>query len=210
MNIALFGATGHVGQLFIQKALGEGHTIVAYARHPKKITIQSSQLSIATGELTDEAAIDTAIAGSDAVVSVLGPMGYQNKLIFAPAYEHIVASMKKHSVKRLIALGTPTTHDPCDQWNPVFWAMTIIVGFIIARGGDDILLSANIVRTSELDWTLVRIPLLRSAPARGRITIGAFGRGIWWPFITREDFANFLLKQLTDRTYVGKAPAISN
>jgi uncharacterized protein YbjT (DUF2867 family) len=210
MNITLFGSTGHVGQLFMQQALAAGHTVTAYARNPKKITIESPNIRIVTGELTDADAIALAIDGADVVVSTMGPNGYQDKLIFAPAYEHIVAGMELHGVRRIIALGTPTTHDPNDRWNPVFWALILIVSFIIGRGSEDILLSANIVRTSGLDWTLVRVPLLRNAPARGHVTIGAFGRGIWWPFITRADFVDFLVKQLTDRTYSGQAPAISN
>jgi uncharacterized protein YbjT (DUF2867 family) len=210
MRITVFGSTGHVGLLFIERALAEGHSVVAYARSPQKITIQHPQLTVIRGDLTEAEKISAAIQGSDAVVSVMGPVGYQDALIFAPAYRLIIASMKAQGVKRLIALGTPTVRDGADRFNVLFEAMIIAVGLIIHKGGEDIATVGRLVRESGLSWTMVRVPLLRNAHATGRVTTGAFGNGVWWPFITREDFVDFLLTQLTDRTYIGYAPAISN
>ncbi|MCL9972236.1 MAG: NAD(P)H-binding protein [Candidatus Pacebacteria bacterium] len=209
MRITVFGATGHVGKLFLERALAEGHTITAYARSPQKIT-PHEHLTVVAGSLTEADKIDAAIQGADAVVSVMGPGGYQDTLIFAPAYRLIIASMKVRGVKRLIALGTPTVRDKADKPTLVFETLIRIVRLIINKGSEDIATVGTLVRESGLDWTLVRIPLLSQSPATGRVVTGAFGAPIWWPFITREDFVDFLMRQLTDRTYIHYAPAISN
>lgn len=209
MRITLFGSTGNVGQLFIEKALRDGHEVVAYARSPKKIQLTHERLTILPGELTDAVSIDAAVSGSDAVVSVMGPNGYQDALIFAPAYRLIIAAMKAHHVKRLIALGTPTIRDSSDRFNPIFEALILIVRLIIRKGSEDIATVGTLVRDSGLDYTLVRIPLLyvgESAPVR----VGAFGNGIWWPFVSRESFTDFLIAQLTDTHYVRRVIAIAN
>jgi uncharacterized protein YbjT (DUF2867 family) len=210
MKITVFGATGHVGALFIGDALKAGHEIVAYARKPEKIRMKNPKLSVAAGDLDDADAIEKAVAGSDAVVSVIGPVGRQDKLIFAPAYEKIITAMKKRGVKRLIALGTPSIPSSLDRPSLIFGALIVVVGMLIHKGYEDIQRVGELVRESGLDWTLARVPLLTNRPARGKITVGNFGNGVWWPRLSRADFSQFLLAQLTDRAYVGKAPAISN
>ena len=72
MRIAVFGGTGATGRLLIDQALDRGHSVTAYARHPEKLGIEDDRLTVVAGELWDSAAIDRAVEGSDAVVSLLG------------------------------------------------------------------------------------------------------------------------------------------
>lgn len=209
MRITVFGSTGHVGRLFVHEALAEGHTIVAYARSPQKLASFGGRITVVRGDLSDAEKICAAVQGADAVVSVLGPVGLQRELIFTPAYRIIIAAMKTHGVKRLIALGTPTIRDEADRFNLIFEVLIFVVGLIINKGGEDIATVGALVRESGLDYTLVRIPLMHNGTARG-ITIGAFGAGVWWPFITRADFVEFLLSELTNPTHIRKVIAISN
>ncbi|MBX9765612.1 SDR family oxidoreductase [Patescibacteria group bacterium] len=210
MKVTVFGATGHVGNLFVNEALSAGHEIVAYVRSPKKLTIQNPKLSVVVGDLGNDQKIEEAIKGADVVVSVVGPLGRQDTLIFAPFYERVIAAMKKNGVRRLIALGTPSVPDAYDRFNFIFWALTFGVGLIIHHGYTDMKTLGQDIRESGLDWTIVRVPLLTNQPKRGNVKVGYFGAGVTWPRLSRADFADFLLKQLTDKTYIGKAPATSN
>lgn len=210
MKITVFGATGHVGNLFVKEALTAGHEVVAYVRKPKKLRIENPNFSVVVGDLSNAEKINEAIQGTDAVVSVVGPLGRQDKLIFAPAYEHIISSMKRHGVKRLIALGTPSIPDANDRFNFVYWCLIVGVGLILHKGYTDMKNVGQEIRESGLDWTIVRVPLLTNRPKRGKITIGYFGNGVTWFRLTRGDFVEFLMKQLSDTTYIGKAPGISN
>ena len=210
MKITVFGATGHVGGLFVKEALSAGHEIIAYVRNPKKLRIEHPKVSVVVGDLGNGGKIEEAIKGADAVVSVIGPLGRQDKLIFAPAYAHIISSMKKHGVKRLIALGTPSIPDANDRFNFIYWCLIVGVGFLIHAGYTDMKNLGQEIRESGLDWTIVRVPLLTNRPKRGKVTVGYFGNGVTWFRLSRADFADFLLKQLTDKTYIGKTPAISN
>lgn len=210
MKIAVFGATGHVGSLFVKEALNAGHEIVAYVRNPKKLHLSDARVSVVVGDLANAEKIDEAIKGADAVVSLVGPLGRQDKLIFAPAYKCIIQSMKKHGVKRLIALGTPSIPDANDRFNFIYWCLTFGVGLLIHKGYTDMKNLGQSIRESGLEWTIVRVPLLTNRPKRGKITVGYFGNGVTWFRLTRADFVDFLMKQLTDITYIGKAPGISN
>lgn len=209
MRIAVFGATGRVGSLFIKKALAARHSVVGYAR-AHEVALADPRISVVLGELNDRDAIEKAVEGADVVVVLLGPVGYQDTFIFTPGYEQIIAAMKKHGVRRLLALGTPTNPDPTDRWNPIFWGMTLAVHWIIGKGHDDMKALGRLIAESGLDWTLVRVPLFTDGAAKGNVKTGAFGAGISWPFITREDIADFFMAQLTDRTYIGRSISISN
>ncbi len=50
--------------------------------------------------------------------------------------------------------------------------------------------------------------MLTDAPAQGTLKIGSVGD--IRPRLSRADMAAFLVKQLTDTTYLRQAPAISN
>ncbi len=72
MKIAIFGGTGKTGRLLIAQALDEGHSVVAYARHPEKLGLGHERLTVIAGELANAAVIERTVAGADGVISLLG------------------------------------------------------------------------------------------------------------------------------------------
>ena len=66
-----------------------------------------------------------------------------------------------------------------------------------------------LVRASDLDWTVVRAPRLTDLPRTGKVQATHVGKGMGMQ-LTRADFADFMLQQLRDETYLRKAPALSN
>jgi len=66
----------------------------------------------------------------------------------------------------------------------------------------------QLVRASDLDWTLVRPPRLTGGPATGRVRVGTDLRMGMAAKVSRADVAAFVLAQVGDDTWVGKAPAI--
>jgi putative NADH-flavin reductase len=65
------------------------------------------------------------------------------------------------------------------------------------------------VRTADLDWTIVRVPMLTDGPRTGKLKVGYVGKGIG-PRISCADLADFMVHQVADRAHHRKAPAISN
>jgi hypothetical protein len=65
----------------------------------------------------------------------------------------------------------------------------------------------RIVRESDRDWTIIRVPRLVDGAERGDVRIAWVGKGMR---INRADMAKFMLEQIKDETYAHKAPAISN
>ncbi|MDQ3032064.1 MAG: NAD(P)H-binding protein [Myxococcota bacterium] len=70
MKIAVLGSTGQAGSEVVRQALEAGHDARACARRDAGIPAGARKV---IGELDDQAALRRAIAGADAVISVLGP-----------------------------------------------------------------------------------------------------------------------------------------
>lgn len=210
MRITIFGATGTTGQMLTEQALSQGHEVVAYARSPEKLTINHKRLEIVQGGLTDQSAIEGSIEGSDAVISILGPTGASKGLPISKGMQHIVHAMQKQNVRRIIATATPSAADPHDKFDLKFAVAILIVRLFIHSAYQDIVQTAEIIRRTNLDWTIVRLPLLNSKLKQDRINIGYIGEGKINLPLSRADLVDFLLAQLEDGTYIQKAPAISN
>lgn len=212
MNVTVFGATGAIGSLTVTELLERGHTVTAYARNPAKVPdTWGDRVRVVIGEMSDSAAIDTAVQGADAVVSALGP-SMDRKATGTPLIEgtrHILASMKNHGVGRYVGHATPAILDP--QENPTL--VTRFTSFMprtfMRRAYDEITGMSKLIMESGLDWTIVRFIAPKDTPKKG-VRAGFFGTDKLGFAVSRADIAAFTAAQVDDDTYVGRAPAISN
>ena len=210
MKIAVFGSSGNVGKLLVEQALAEGYEVIAYARNPSKLTIKHDHLTIMQGELSDEAIIERAITGVDAVISVMGPSGKSKGTPITQGMKYIIAAMNKHGVRRLIALSTASSKDPNNKPGIKIKMMITLVKTISPDGYADIVGWSEVIRASNLDWTLVRVLLLDDKPKTGNVKTGYPGRSELGTHISRADLADFMLKQVKDTKYIRQAPIITN
>ncbi|TLX26618.1 SDR family oxidoreductase [Chryseobacterium indologenes] len=211
MKIAIFGGTGTSGLLTIEKALKEGHEVTAYARKPEKITFKHENLTVVKGELTEYDKIEKVIGDVKAVISLLGPTGKAKDTLISNGYRNIITAMKKHGVKRLITAVSTSYRDPQDKFSFMVSFGVVMLKVVGASILKDILTMGDLIKNSQLDWTMARLPMLKNNPEKGKIHIGYTGDGRFNFFeLTRADLANFLVRQLTENTYLYAAPAISN
>jgi putative NADH-flavin reductase len=210
MRITIFGATGGTGKQLVEQALAEGNEVVAFARKPSKLNIMDKNLTIVQGELTDEALIENAVKGADAVISVLGPRGDSRIKPLTQGMHNIIDAMKKQGVRRLIISSTLSAKDPNDLSEFRAKALVNFVKVTMHAAYEEIVSVAETVRASDLDWTIVRLTMLNNNPKSGKVRAGHLGRGEVGTWISRADLAEFMLKQIQDTKYLRQAPAISN
>ncbi len=210
MRITVFGATGGTGKQLVGQALAEGDEIVAFARKPSKLNIMDKNLTIVQGELTDQALIERAVKGANAVISVLGPRGGSKSKPLTEGMQNIIAAMKKQGIRRLIITSTLSAKDPNDPLNFRTKALVNLVKVTMHDAYEEIVSVAETVRDSDLDWTIVRLTMLNNNPKSGKVKAGYVGKGEVGTWISRADLADFLLRQVQDTKYLRQAPAISN
>jgi putative NADH-flavin reductase len=104
MKLVVFGASGGTGKQIVKQALDAGHQVRAFVRNAEKLDLTHENLSVITGDALDEAAVERAVHGMDAVLSALGPKG-KPLVIVADSTGKIVDAMKKEGVKRLVVVS---------------------------------------------------------------------------------------------------------
>ncbi|MGB9090041.1 MAG: NAD(P)-dependent oxidoreductase [Pseudomonas farsensis] len=95
-KIAIIGATGRAGSQLLEEALRRGHSVVAIARNPSALQGREG-VTVKALDAKDSAALQAAIAGTDAVLSAA------HFATLAP--QAIIEPVKRAGVKRLLVVG---------------------------------------------------------------------------------------------------------
>jgi putative NADH-flavin reductase len=213
VKVTVFGATGAIGSLTVDELLDRGHEVTAYARNASKIPARwGERVRVVIGDISDAAAIDSAVAGADVVVSALGP-NLDRKATGLPLVEgtgHLLESMKRHGVNRYIGHATPSVLDPREK--PTL--QTRLIGFmgrtLLPRAYKELLGMIELITNSGVNWTIVRFTAPKDTPKTSKLRVGFYGIDkIGFP-VSRADIAAFTAAQVDDDTYANAAPAISN
>jgi putative NADH-flavin reductase len=207
MNLTLFGATGPTGKCLLQQALDQGHAVTAFARNPAVITTRHPQLTVAKGDIGDAASVESAVQGKDAVLSALGVKQLSKNTILSDGTRNIISAMQKQAVKRFINVSSLHVGDSKGQLGFLF--TYLMVPLMLRNAFADKEVQERLIMDSNLDWIIVRPAYLTNGPRRGvyRTWLGKGPGGILIR-VSRADVADFMLKHLTDDTYLRKTPGL--
>jgi len=210
MNLLIVGATGGTGRALVEQALNQGHTVTAFVRSPERMKISHERLSITRGNVLDPESVDSAVRGKDAVLSALGHKRWFIKTsILSKGTQNIIAAMEKHGVKRFIcetALGIGDKKGRLGLYYTLFVEPVMLYFYFRDKERQE-----DLIKHSKLDWIIVRPGQLTNGRKRGTYRHGIdLGNWILTLRISRADVADFMLKQLTDDSYLRKTPVIVN
>lgn len=208
MKITIFGATGKVGQQFIDQALQDGHILIAHTRNHQKITRQHENLTVVEGDVLDPASVEAAIKGSEVVICVLGMPLLNKDRLRSKGTQNIVAAMEKTGVKRLVCLSALGAGDSFDML-PGYYKY-LIVPLAMRHLFADHNAQEAVIRNSSLDWTIARPGNFTGGTHTGHYQHGftKIDKSIKIK-ISAADVADFLRRQIDDDTYLHKAAALS-
>ncbi|MDA5283328.1 NAD(P)H-binding protein [Streptomyces sp. Isolate_45] len=209
MRIAVLGANGPTGRRITDQALAAGHEVVAVTRRPGSLAARPG-LSVAVADATDPAAVDAAIGGTDAVLSSLGArFGPEAVTTYSASAAAITGAMVRHGVGRLLVVSSSIA-DP--HWRPTgaHFFNHVLDPLVNRRLGRtlhaDMRRMEDVVRGTDLDWTLVRPSGLFEHPVvTDYRTAETSADGV---FTARADLAAAMLRELGERRYVRKAMGV--
>jgi putative NADH-flavin reductase len=203
MKILIFGASGATGQHLVKQSLDQQHLVTAFVRDTGKLTIKHENLRMVQGNINNSETVEKAVSGQDAVFSALGAANpFKFDQVVVDSIGNIIKSMEAHQVKRFIYLSTIGGKDNRDDF-----------GFFV-RHIAPVLLKNEIagheareqmIRKSQLDYTIVQAPKLTNGKFTGKYVCGEFlKRSSFLITISRADTAAFMLRQLSDPEYFRK------
>jgi putative NADH-flavin reductase len=207
MNMALFGATGMTGRFVLEEALARGHKVAVLVRDPDKLDIEHENLERIVGDVLDPEAVEKTVAGTDAVVSVVGA-GMGRTTLRADGTRTIVDAMQRLGVRRLVSQSVFGLGESSKKL-PLHWKL-LVKPVILRNAYRDHALQEEVVATSGLDWTITRPVSLRDTEPTGRYQAGpaVAMNGITLK-IGLTDLARFTLDQLESDKYLHRRPGIS-
>lgn len=209
MKLAIFGASGRTGHVLVAQALASGHDVNALVRTPSRFDLQHERLHLIQGDLQDEAKVAEVVAGTDAVLSVLGPKGNQPTFVVSKGTANVITAMRQHGVRRLVVSAGAGVRDSQDRPGLFDKGIGALIKLTASNVYEDMVRTVDLVRTSDMDWTVVRAPMLTDGPATSNIKVGYVGAGVG-PRVSRGNLAAFMLGQANDATYYRQAPVISS
>jgi uncharacterized protein YbjT (DUF2867 family) len=192
MNLTILGAAGATGLPLVQQALAAGHQVTALVRSAEKLTATDPNLRIVQGDATDREAVSQAMQGVDAVISVLGAIGP----VIAEASRAIVAVAKQQGPQRVVMLSSFAVER--DRLTPV---AKLVTRMAMGRQTKDKAAGEEVLRTSDLDWTIVYATKLTNGPKTEPEVVPESKKVGLSQKISRADVSSFLLQTATDGLY---------
>jgi putative NADH-flavin reductase len=205
MKIVVFGANGRVGSLVVAELLSRGHKVKAFVHSGSKFK-DNPNLEIIKGDVYNAKDVDTAIHGSNAVISALGSWGTPKKNILTEGMKNIIPAMQQNKVKRIVSLTGSDASAPNDAENLLHrvshLALLVVASKILKDGENHIKLLVE----SKLDWTVLRSPIMND---KGSKFIVANTRPKPWATINRKSVVLAMMDLIESNQNLNKALYIS-
>jgi len=221
MKLTIIAATGGVGRELLEQAVAAGHDVTAVVRNPRKL---SRDVHVVTADLAapNPAALESAVAGADALLSGLGPHSNSDAGIASQGTPALVAAMKATGVRRIVAVSaapvstvptpsrpSPPKHDPGDGFF-MRYLLSHIANARLGRVFADLAQMEDILAESGLDWTVVRPPQLTGKPLTGTYRT-AYGQNLKGGLsVPRADVAHLMLRVLGQPETIHQAIGIAS
>ena len=207
MKLAIFGGTGQTGKLIVQQALKSHHSVRVLTRRPNQLSLDHSELTLLTGDVTMIDDVRETIAGQDAVLCVVGGSDLKDSTTRTRATRQIIAAMNESEVRQLVVcsvLGIGKSK------NHLGMMSKFILSTLLKNPRRDHESQEELIGSCELDWVIVRPPRLIDGPQTGEYrVVGEDEVGFTGTQISRADLAHCMLRALNEPSWVGEAISIS-
>jgi uncharacterized protein YbjT (DUF2867 family) len=197
-KVAIVGAHGQIGQLIIRQLVAQGDQPVGIVRKPEqieRITSLGGHAILLDIENATAEQLATALQGIDAVVFAAGAgagstaarkrtVDYAGSVLLAQAAQ--LAGITRYVQISAMGVDNPLVEEADEVWT----------AYVAAKRDAD-----SELRSSGLDWTIIRPGPLSNAAATGKVTLGNdVGRGE----IPREDVAALVIASLAEDKTIGQ------
>jgi len=206
MKVLVIGAAGRSGEALVDEAVRAGHKVTAFVRRAAQYN--NANVRVVSGDVLDAVAVDGAVAGQDAVIDALGgKTPWKVTSMETSAAHNIVAAMRRNGVRRLLKIsvvGAGESVKNAGFFNEHLLMRTFLRGLLVDKAG----MEAEI-EGSDLDWTLVRPPMLTDGEKTGIARVLSTESGEKAHKIRWADLAAFMVQQLESIRYVRQAVTVT-
>jgi putative NADH-flavin reductase len=211
MKVAILGSTGFVGKKLIHKTVAAGYQVKTLVRNPQKLEDIKNKIEIIQGSVFEPSAVEATIEGTEAVLSTIGPPQRNpgNPELYEKAMKDIVRIMDKHGIKRYIHIGGAAHQGGENEaWSFGRKFLRLFLNLFAKQILVAKHLEWEVLKSSDLDWTLIRPPRIANEASSGSISVDE--KNLRNLKVSVEDLTDFILQQLSSKEWIRKAPLISS
>ncbi len=205
MVIAVIGAGGRSGRVFVDAALHAGHTVRAGVRSGE-IVPKHERLTVVRGDATNKKHIVELLTGAEAVVSLVGHVKNSPSFVQTEIMSLVLSVMHEQGVKRLISLTGTGVRTQQDSPSLIDRVLNVAIKLIDPERIHDGIAHAAVLRESSTNWTVMRVLKLGNGPVQ---TFHLSEGGPAKLLVTRKTVAQAILAELEDKAWFRKMPVIS-
>jgi putative NADH-flavin reductase len=209
MKIAILGSTGFVGKVLLEKALANGYQVKTLVRDPEKLGDYKERVEYVSGDASQSDKLEKTVVGVDVVLSTLPPIeNGKNPDKSAKVMEDLVAILERNSIKRFIHLGGAVHGGGANEnWTLGRRILKIYLNIVCKPVLIAKQLEWEVLRKSNLEWTLVRPPRITKEKPIGHLA--ADEKYLASVQVNVEDLVDFLLTQIDSQKWIDKAPLVA-
>jgi putative NADH-flavin reductase len=208
MKLIVLGATGGIGLEIVRQATEQGHSVTAFVRTPGPLAAFKRRVPVIRGDVLDDAELERVMAGHDALLSGFGPrvpIARTDADLLSRFGIALTKAALRARLRRLIVVSTAFLFQ--DSIMPP----TNLVGrLFFPRMVEDATEMESILQKSGLDWTIVRPPRLTNRPLTGKYRVREGHLPGFGFTISRADVADFMIKTVENRGFIGQVVGTSN
>jgi putative NADH-flavin reductase len=155
VRIAVFGAGGRTGRRVVEQALERGHDVTAVVRASSEAPAERERLGVVEGDARDQATVERALHGADAVISVVSLTAPDREPEHSEATAAIIAAAERAGARRVVVTAN----------NDVLTDRELTGEY--AAMGREHRRNRDALRASDLEWTIGAAPWVTDDPATG-------------------------------------------
>lgn len=206
-KIAILGGGGRTGNFLVTQLIDQGYNLKLLLRNPENFSISDPLIEILKGDAVDGESIHSLVEGCQAVISTVGQRK-DEPLVSSQATVNVLKSMSEFGIERYILVAGLNVDTPFDKKGPKASVATEWMKTNFPIPHSDRQKTYSILSGSELNWTLVRVPLIEFSDLRNEIKVSL--EDCPGDKIGAADIAAFLIDQLSNDQYLRKSPFIAN
>lgn len=213
-RVCVVGGSGKLGTYLIEHLLerGDDVVVVCRAKSVEKLARFGDRITIHPGATDDRAVIARAVAGCDAVLTVLVPFGVHG---YATGTAQAVLDHAEPGARLIFSCGWHITRDGRDIYTRKLRAVVAVFGrlgrWLRFADLDDQVEACDRIFASATSWTVVRGSDLEEGPSQGMpVWSEHVGDPVLASNLTRRvDYALFMVAAIDDPALDRQAPAIN-
>jgi putative NADH-flavin reductase len=196
VRIAIFGAAGRTGRHVLEQALERGHDVTAFVRTSSRTPVQQEPVHSVEGDAREPAAVERALEGAEAVISVIGLAAPEREPEHSEATGTIVDAAERVGPRRIVVAAN----------NDVLTDRELTGEY--AAMGREHRRNRDALEASKLDWTIAAAPWVTDDSPTGtyEAVVDAKAPG---KRLAAADFATFTLDALERDEWIGHVVGVS-